>query len=226
MTQEEKAKAYDEAVDYAKRSLSRLSEDYRCEILTKDGIRYNYSKLFPGEEEFRTDSNEWLKMKLIVGLESLLKQGKETFAGADIEAMIEYLKKPNTPKLFNDEKYQTVPVETLDRLYASEKELSELKQKINERFDDKQLREAVVDEIGKYTNFYDTPWALDSTGVGYPFHFAELGAKWQKEQMMNKAVETVVSLEAGGFPVIEFGVKRFGLKVGDKVRVIISPKED
>ena len=146
MTQEEKAKAYDEAVDYAKRSLSRLSEDYRCEILTKDGIRYNYSKLFPGEEEFRTDSNEWLKMKLIVGLESLLKQGKETFAGADIEAMIEYLKKPNTPKLFNDEKYQVV--------------------------------------------------------------------------------ETVVSLEAGGFPVIEFGVKRFGLKVGDKVRVIISPKED
>ena len=51
------------------------------------------------------------------------------------------------------------------------------------------------------------------------------GAKWDREQMLNEAVETVVSLEAGGFPVVEFGVGKFGLKVGDKVRVIIV-KED
>lgn len=52
------------------------------------------------------------------------------------------------------------------------------------------------------------------------------GAKWQKEQTMKEAVNTVVSLEAGGFPFVEFGVSRFGLKVGDKVRVIIIKKED
>lgn len=37
--------------------------------------------------------------------------------------------KQKEPKLLNNEKYQTVPVETLDRLYASEKELKEIKQK-------------------------------------------------------------------------------------------------
>ena len=52
-------------------------------------------------------------------------------------------------------------------------------------------------------------------------HFAQ----WQKEQMLKEAVETVVSLEAGGFPVVEFGVGKFGLKVGDKVRAFIV-KED
>lgn len=51
------------------------------------------------------------------------------------------------------------------------------------------------------------------------------GAKWDREQVMKEAVETVVSLEAGGFPVVEFGVGKFGLKVGDKVKVIIV-KED
>lgn len=45
------------------------------------------------------------------------------------------------------------------------------------------------------------------------------------EQMMKEAVDTVVSLDAGGFPFIEFGVGKFGLKVGDKVRIIIV-KED
>ncbi len=51
------------------------------------------------------------------------------------------------------------------------------------------------------------------------------GAKWMKKRMLKEAVEGVVSLEAGGFPFIEFGVSRFGLKVGDKVRIIIV-KED
>lgn len=53
----------------------------------------------------------------------------------------------------------------------------------------------------------------------------QLGKKDMKEQMMKEAVDTVVSLDAGGFPFIEFGVGKFGLKVGDKVRVIIV-KED
>ena len=52
------------------------------------------------------------------------------------------------------------------------------------------------------------------------------GAKWDREQVMKEAVETVVSLEAGGFPVVELGVKKFGLKVGDKVRVIVLKAEE
>lgn len=54
----------------------------------------------------------------------------------------------------------------------------------------------------------------------------ERGYNLCKEQMMKEAVDTVVSLDAGGFPFIEFGVGKFGLKVGDKIRVIILPKED
>lgn len=42
-----------------------------------------------------------------------------------------------------------------------------------------------------------------------------------KEQMMEEAVETTVHLEPGAIPVIEIGVGRFGLKVRDKVKVII-----
>lgn len=53
----------------------------------------------------------------------------------------------------------------------------------------------------------------------------EKGQADMKKQMMEETVDTVVSLDAGGFPFIEFGVGKFGLKVGDKVRVIIV-KED
>ena len=42
---------------------------------------------------------------------------------------IAYLERQKEPKLLNNEKYQKVPIETLDRLYASEKELKEIKQK-------------------------------------------------------------------------------------------------
>ena len=54
----------------------------------------------------------------------------------------------------------------------------------------------------------------------------EKGKDEMREQMLKEAVDTVVSLDAGGFPFIEFGVGKFGLKVGDKVRVIVLPKED
>ena len=47
------------------------------------------------------------------------------------------------------------------------------------------------------------------------------GYKKAEKDMMEQAVETVVSLEAGGFPFIEYGVGDLGLKVGDKVKVII-----
>ena len=49
------------------------------------------------------------------------------------------------------------------------------------------------------------------------------GAKWQKEQMMKEAVEIEV-VETCGIPSV--WVKTAQLKAGDKVRIIILPKED
>lgn len=64
------------------------------------------------------------------------------------------------------------------------------------------------------------------TNIPAPIRIAYRDGYEQAEKdMMGQAVETVVSLEAGGFPVVEFGVGKFGLKVGDKVKVIIV-KED
>ena len=51
------------------------------------------------------------------------------------------------------------------------------------------------------------------------------GYEQAEKDIMERAVETVVSLESGGFPVVEFGVGKLGLKVGDKVKLIIV-KED
>lgn len=62
--------------------------------------------------------------------------------------------------------------------------------------------------------------------TSFPLYVAfKSGAKWQKEQMMKDAVNTTVHLEPGASPVIEICVGRFGLKVRDKVKVIIV-KED
>ena len=99
MTIEEKAKAYDDAVNYAKEVLDGLAEDYRCTYMTKDSIMYHYSKLFPNEKEFRDDEDSFANRKLIYGLKSLLQQGKETFAGADIEDLIYYLERKTSEKV-------------------------------------------------------------------------------------------------------------------------------
>ena len=99
MTIEEKAKAYDDAVNYAKEVLDGLAEDYRCTYMTKDNIRDQYSRMFPSEEEFRDSEDSFANRKLIYGLKSLLQQGKETFAGADIEDLIDYLERKESEKV-------------------------------------------------------------------------------------------------------------------------------
>ncbi|MBP5456542.1 MAG: hypothetical protein J6Y37_08580 [Paludibacteraceae bacterium] len=97
MTDTEKAKAYDEAVAYAKRVLDGLAEDYRCTHMTKDDIKNQYSRLFPHEEAFQDDEDSFACRKLIYGLKSLIQQGKETFAGADITDLIDYLERKKNP---------------------------------------------------------------------------------------------------------------------------------
>lgn len=90
MTQEEKAKAYDYAVAYAKSELDCMDEDYRCVNITKDDVISMYAKLFP---ELREDKDVKLNRKLIYGLRSLMRLGNNTFAGADIEDCIDYLER-------------------------------------------------------------------------------------------------------------------------------------
>ena len=101
MTDTEKAKAYDDAVNHAKKALDGLAEDYHCSHLTKDDIRYQYSRLFPNEDAFRDDEDSFACRKLIYGLKSLIQQGKETFAGVDIDDLIRYLeeKKEREPMI-------------------------------------------------------------------------------------------------------------------------------
>lgn len=99
MTIEEKAKAYDDAVNYAKEVLDGLAEDYRCTYMTKDAIRNQYSRMFPNEVAFHDDEDSFANRKLIYGLKSLLQQGKETFAGADIEDLIDYLERKKSEKV-------------------------------------------------------------------------------------------------------------------------------
>lgn len=56
----------------------------------------------------------------------------------------------------------------------------------------KSLSDVVIAELGKYNgeNYLKSPWAMDSTGLQYPLHFAELGAKWQREQNLVLFSET------------------------------------
>ena len=58
--------------------------------------------------------------------------------------------------------------------------------------------------------------------TSFPLYVAfKSGAEWMKKRMMMEAVDATVHLEPGANPVIEIGVGRFGLKVRDKVKVII-----
>lgn len=53
-----------------------------------------------------------------------------------------------------------------------------------QKYEGEKLHNIVIAELGKYNgdNFFKAPWATDSTGLQYPLYFANLGAKWQKDQ--------------------------------------------
>ena len=56
--------------------------------------------------------------------------------------------------------------------------------RVDENSDDS-LRQAVVDEVVKYSgeNYWKAPWVVDSTGIAHPLHFAQLGADWQRNHV-------------------------------------------
>lgn len=86
---------------------------------------------------------------------------------------------------------------------------------------DEELNEEIKKEMVKLPFFI-----RGKDQIAYARHFAQWGAKWQKEQMMKYTVDATVHLEPGANPVIEIDVGRFGLKVKDKVKVIIVKEEN
>ena len=111
MTQEEKAKAYDDAVAHAKRVLDGLAEDYRCDCVTKDDVRFQYSTLFPLEKDLKEDEDTLANRKLIYGLKCFIRQGKNTFAGTDIGDLIDYLERVKGYKGYKTPKWNTPKVD-------------------------------------------------------------------------------------------------------------------
>lgn len=211
MTDTEKAKAYDEAVAYAKRVLDGLAEDYRCTHMTKDDIKNQYSRLFPHEEAFQDDEDSFACRKLIYGLKSLIQQGKETFAGADITDLIDYLERKKKP--FKE------PIDGV--LYAAacgikNKEQVEKSEKPSEGLEDILLE--FYDEYD--SNVENRPIVPRIYAEKLARHFAQCGK--------GQAVEGVVILRDmydNRAKDIDFTIPD-NLKIGDKVRIIILPKED
>lgn len=97
-----------------------------------------------------------------------------------------------------------------------------------------QQEEPVPNDLEEASMNYQNKIAADSDvddhgqpiiGIFEVSNAFEAGAKWDRQQMMKEAVDTTVHLESGANPIIEIGVGKFGLKVKDKVKVIIV-KED
>ena len=230
MTDTEKAKAYDEAVAYAKRVLDCLAEDYRCTCMTKDDIINQYSRLFPHEEAFQDDEDSFACRKLIYGLRSLIQQGKETFAGADIEDLIDYLEKKKKP--FKG------PIDGV--LYAAACGIKNKGQieKSEKPMNQEGLEKEIENAWEKLEKDY-SPSALDKTEIlvsglvgekqfsNIALHFYELGKKDMKEQMLKDAVEKeVLQVTKNRIPFLTLRLDAAKYKDGDKVSIIILPKED
>lgn len=100
----------------------------------------------------------------------------------------------------------------------------------------KKFEDELKDYLRRYYNC-DYPKQLEENTcsptiphiVGVARHFAEWGAEHAREQMMEEAVEVQNVVEEGRYcqeigPI--FLDERAGFKPGDKVRVIVLPKDD
>ena len=115
-------KAYQEALERAK-----YLKENTDNVGAKD-ISYTFEYIFP---ELHENEDEKIRKEIIeflIWLKEFRNGGYEPSGKYVIEDMIAWLEKRGDLKLLNNEEYQTLPVETLDRLYAAEKELEQLKQ--------------------------------------------------------------------------------------------------
>ena len=118
----------EEAINLIKQVLPCLNIDEK--------IREGFVTLIP---ELRESEDERIMKELLNYHKQQYEKNYDQEIGLFHKDAIAYLEKQKEPKLLNNEKYQTVPVEILNRLYASERELQEIKQKeqkpVNEPFD-------------------------------------------------------------------------------------------
>ena len=117
------------------------NEEHLIKDINKDGYVLDIDRTIPFKDEdvwevaqqkpAWSEENEKIRKK-IIGVIKEVDALTCNQSGEHLEwykSAIAYLEKQKEPKLLNNEKYQTVPIETLDRLYASERELKEIKQK-------------------------------------------------------------------------------------------------
>ena len=91
MTQEEKAKAYDKALNIAREILDHTSENYLCTHLTKEDIKDMYIRFFP---ELQESEDEKVRKWLIGYFHQYKEDGMEKYAnGLKVESIIAWLEK-------------------------------------------------------------------------------------------------------------------------------------
>jgi hypothetical protein len=180
MTTEEKAKAYDEALDRMKHVVVVPESEKALQALKET--------IFP---ELAESEDEKIRMALCDIVRDMPYMETELRAhGLTVEKTIAYLENQNhdgkkwlTPEQFNrieHLRYEAGFDAGVRSVAEKQKE-----QKPSERIEmKKSLSDTVITELGKYDgeNYWKSPWATDSTGLQYPLYLANLGATWQKEQ--------------------------------------------
>lgn len=102
-----------------KEALERAMDAYKD---TDRHLKATIERIFP---ELKESEDERIRKELI----SFISDRKNWFPKEETKtSWLAWLEKQGEQKLLNNDKYQTVSVKTLDRLYKSEKELEQLKQ--------------------------------------------------------------------------------------------------
>ena len=99
-----------------------------------------------------------------------------------------------------------------------------------QKYEGEKLHDIVIEELGKYNgdNYWKSPWAIDSTGLQYPLYFANLGAKWQKEQTPSEWSEEDKEMKSNIILTLQYMLENHtldeGLKkiIGDEINWLKS----
>lgn len=155
-------------MDYKKKYGEALENFKKIKSANKDNkelvdfIEYEYPELKESEDEkIRKEMIDFFK-DAKQGLE-LQERDNNQWQIERFETFLSWLEKQGEQKLLNNDKYQTVSVEILDRLYESEKELERLK-KGEQKPTDKVEPKFKVKYAGNWYNVFDIK---ESAGVQF-----------------------------------------------------------
>lgn len=167
MTQEEKARAYDEALDKIKSLYEQAKQD-------GNPIWSTYEYLIP---ELAESEDERIRKEIL----NYVLYKADGVSEEDEHRWVTWLEKQKEPENVS----ASTMIPSCWEVEQKEQKPAELGGENKEEVED--LPQLVVAELGKYVggDYWKSPWALDSTGISYPLYFAKLGAKWQKEQKPN-----------------------------------------